>query len=152
MMTHFNRFAHMMDEEYAAVEANEAVTLVVFLHQRFARQKQVSLTAGTLEGASYVFTQPIRLLLALSACLDHCLQRALAEEGIALLPAQVDTEVSFQFLITRKEEARSARSQPVEALPDLGSVLGDLGAQLQPLDKHGVVGFSLVLPMTRETG
>ena len=129
MMTQFNRFAHMMDEEHAPLEANEAVELVVFLYQRFARQKQVALTAETPDGTPCLVTNPIQLLLALCTCLDHCLEHAAAEESITLLPGQKDREVSFQFSISPIKKDQREQEQPTQVLPDLGHFLGDLGAE-----------------------
>jgi C4-dicarboxylate-specific signal transduction histidine kinase len=150
MMTRFNKFAHSMDEPRGWVEINELMDQVAFLMQRFARQRQVELLAQSIDKSPSVYTNPIRLLLALLACVDQCLGQIDEKGSIVICSEIIDDQVAFHFVLEQGLE------KPFEAASDLGdqATLGEalqaLGGELQQLKKPGRLGWSLFIPLQKE--
>ena len=150
MMTQFNKFAHSMDEARGWVEVNEIVDLVVSLLQRFARHRQVTLSADPLHNTPPLYTKPARLILALSACVDYCLDRAHANGTIVINPEKVERKVAFNFLVHQGSEGEVGAEMSPDELQEISENLLALDGELHLLEAPSQPGLSLVLPLSKE--
>jgi C4-dicarboxylate-specific signal transduction histidine kinase len=148
MMTQFNRFAHSMDEAWAQVDVEEVMEQVVFLMQRVARLKQVRLSSESPPKNQTLYTNPVRLILALSGCIDYCLNKA-APGTIILQAEKVGQELAFRIMVDQGPKETSMDESFFIDLQDLEEPLGVLDGELRPLKAPGRVGITLVLPLKK---
>jgi C4-dicarboxylate-specific signal transduction histidine kinase len=87
-----NRLAHSPDEEVATVDLNEILDQVVFLSERFARLKGVTLSLNLHEEALNVVVSPLRLQMAVFSCLECCWRSMAAGGSVALSVTQAGKE------------------------------------------------------------
>ena len=144
MITQFNTFAHSMDEARDMVELSALTDQVVFLMQRFARSKEVILSAEPLDQAPSVHTNPIRLMLALCACVDHCLNQAESGDALVLRPEKGDEKAAVQILL---KKASVGDRSILHDVPDLSDVLKALDGEIHPVTAGDHGGLRLVLPL-----
>jgi hypothetical protein len=67
-----NRFAHSPDMNWGRIDLNEAAEQMVFLCQRFARLKHITLEIRLSPQPVFITGSPVRLQLALFTCLEAC--------------------------------------------------------------------------------
>ena len=140
-----NRFAHTMDEEEATVEPGEVCELAAFLMRRFAWLKYVDLTAETNRKARPLRTSPTRLILALCACVDHCLDKV--EAGGSMVIKATGSRKHSGFEVRYKLGPDEAGDAPRwdGGLPDVDTIWTALEVEVETIDGPEGVGLRLIL-------
>ena len=147
LATQLNKFSHSMDDIEATVELNELLGHVTFLMQRFARLREVELSAAPLARALPLRTNPIRLILALSACVEHCLELTVPSDRVELQPETDNDTVGIRVIVHSSSAGVGAAGARI---PDLGAALSALGGRLESAGTPDAVGLKLVLPLHEE--
>jgi C4-dicarboxylate-specific signal transduction histidine kinase len=97
LSSRLNRLAHSPDEEVATVDLNEIVEQVVFLSERFAKLKGVTLSLNLHEQALNVVVSPMRLQMAVFSCLECCWGSMAAGGSVALSVTRAGKEAIVTF-------------------------------------------------------
>ncbi len=92
-----NRFAHSPDQDIATVDLNDILEQVVFLSGRFARLKGVTLDLHPHGEALSVVVSPVRLQMAVFACLECCWETMAAGGNISLSVTLEGREATVRF-------------------------------------------------------
>ena len=144
IVTQFNAFAHSMDEPQDWVEVNELVNQVAILMQRLAQTKQVTLSAETHDRAPSVYTNPIRLTLALAACVEHLVAQGEPGDAIVIRPDKEKEKAVIEVLV--KKASVEARPTPPN-LADVSEIVKALHGEVQSVAAGNHVGVRLLLPL-----
>ena len=144
IVTQFNAFAHSMDEPQDWVEVNELVNQVAILMQRLAQTKQVTLSAETHDRAPSVYTNPIRLTLALAACVEHLVAQGEPGDAIVIRPDKEKEKAVIEVLV--KKASVEARPTPPD-LADVSEIVKALHGEVQSVAAGNHVGVRLLLPL-----
>jgi hypothetical protein len=97
LSSRLNRFAHSADEPFATLDLPEILEQIISLSERFARLKQVTLTLNPPEKAVSVVLPPMRLQMAIFACLEWCWGLLTPGESICLSCGQSGKEAIIRF-------------------------------------------------------
>ena len=144
LVTQFNAFAHSMDEPQDWVEVNEVTDQVAILMQRFARSKQVTLSAEPRAGAPSVYTNPIRLMLALAACVEHLVDQGEPGDAIVIRPDKEKEKAVIEVLV-KKATGKAGRAP--SDLADVREVLKALDGDVESVAGGDQVGVRFLLPL-----
>jgi signal transduction histidine kinase len=139
-----NRFAHSMDEPIARVAVDDILDQLVFLMQRFARLRRVTLRVEPVQPSPVISTRPLQLQLTLATCIDHCIECAGANGTVTLQALESDTATVIRVEI----ESQSAGDDDYLASAQLSALTGmlaGLGATIAPLQSPGGSGLELHL-------
>jgi C4-dicarboxylate-specific signal transduction histidine kinase len=149
IITGLNTFAHKMDHEDASILIGNAIELACFLTNRFAHQKQVLLSVSPPDNAPSINTKPFRLILALIACIDACLQILPPHSTLSIRAECIPGNT--EFLMSGELPAHTEPSPPPPPcpVPDLDDFISITGAQLSPFSEPGKTGLKMLLPLTR---
>ncbi len=97
LLTHLNRLAHTLDQDVSTVELNEEVDQLVFLSQRFARQKgqEVEREVGREDQHLVVNALHLHMVLseAMACCLEELPEGCLLKVGVG----EVDGAPAVEF-------------------------------------------------------
>jgi hypothetical protein len=146
IVTQFNAFAHSMDQPQDRVEVTELIDQVAILMQRFARAKQVTLSAETHDRAPSVYTNPIRLMLALAACVEHFVSQGKPGDAIVIRHDKGKEKAVIEVLV--KKASVEVGSAPPD-LADVSEVVKALNGDVQSVAAGDHVGVRLLLPLKR---
>jgi C4-dicarboxylate-specific signal transduction histidine kinase len=141
-----NRFAHSMDEPISRVAVDEILDQLVFLMQRFARLRRVTLQAEPMQSSPAISTRPLQLQLTLAACIDHCIECAGANGTVTLQALESDTATVIRIEVDSQLAGDDQRLAANEQMSALTAVLAGLGATIAPLQSPGRKGLELLLP------
>ncbi len=92
-----NRFAHSPDEAIATVDLNEMLEQIVFLSERFARLKRVTLSLNPYAAPLPVVTSPVGLHMTIFGFLECCWGGMAGGGNISLSVAQKGPEAVISF-------------------------------------------------------
>ena len=92
-----NRFAHSPDESFATVDLNEMLEQVVFLSERFARLKRVTLSLNPCAHPLPVITSPVGLQMTVFGFLECCWGGMAGGGNISLSVAHNGPEAVISF-------------------------------------------------------
>ena len=121
--------------------------LTLFFMGRFARQRSVKLSARKADEGLSLYTCPLRLMLALCACVDFHLART-AEGGLIDLQGEGDGEqVFFHVRIQQGPDAAPVSGASGEEGAVIDPVLRALHGRLAPLRSEEAGGVDLILPV-----
>lgn len=129
-LTHLNRLAHTLDQDLSIVDLNEEVEQLVFLSQRFARQKgqEAEVERGT--GDRELVMNALRLHMALFGAMECCLEE-LPEGSTVRVGARDEGEgVVAEF----KGVGEGSDPEPTrvwQGWQQLQELAGSLGAELE---------------------
>jgi C4-dicarboxylate-specific signal transduction histidine kinase len=144
IVTQFNAFAHSMDEPLDRVEVTDVMDQVAILMQRTARSKQVILSAETRDRAPSVYTNPLRLVLAVAACVEHWVAQGEPGDAIVLRADQEKEKAVIEVLV-KKATGEGAPAPP--DLTDVIDVLKTLGGDVQSFAEGDHLGVRLLMPL-----
>jgi hypothetical protein len=148
-----NRFAHCADTPFVAVNLNELLQHFCCLMQRHARLKHVELKVLPHEPGLTVNTDPFRLQLLLSSCIDSCLKQLDGGGTIVLHPESSNGSVDVQIWLeanTIQEGEESDRAETLgEDFSELEDIQSHLGARISPLRGSGHRGLLLGLALRK---
>jgi C4-dicarboxylate-specific signal transduction histidine kinase len=141
-----NRFAHSMDEPAARVEVDHIVEQMVFLMQRSAHLRRVTLCALPAQQSPVISTRPLQLQLALGACIDHCVASTGAGGAVTLQVRESDAAVSIVIEIDPHAAGADQGLVDEQLLAGLADCLAGMHASISPLQPRGRPGLELRLP------
>ncbi len=140
-----NRFAHSMDNPTALLNLDEFLYQLAFLMQRLARLKKIQLTVLPPESSLALYTDPFRLQMVLSACLEYCLNRT-AGQGVMELQAY---RKEGSIVIRCVSHPITKQKENIERLSDLQmslkGLLDDLKATISPLNTNDGSGLEIAV-------
>ncbi len=93
-----NKFSHLADEHTATVEINDIIDHLVFLTQRFARNKNVELLSIPEGKTLNITTCPLQLQMAIFYTITYFLN--ISSEGGKLTVQTLTDERNYSFIIT----------------------------------------------------
>lgn len=142
IVTGLNRFAHSMDEPWVHIDLNELTSRMVFLMQRFGRQRRIRLSALSCPEPVTIETDPFRLEMILASALDFCLTRASEGTGLVVQPRITDGQPSIWVGPESDAPAGGfdARNPCPEDLTGLRADLTDLKADIFDVGRAGLPG------------
>jgi len=143
--TKFNVFAHCMDTERCQVTANEMVEQVVFLMDRFARQKQIELRSKPMRKDKGFTTNPVHLLLSLCIYVDFYLSGLTEAKRITLIPAKSREGISFDISVGKDSGREAGGPTAFTELPIMRDALSYFDAEIRPLESKDRPGLKLVI-------
>lgn len=104
LSSRLNKFAHSSYSTSAQLDLNEIVHDVVFLSQRFARLKGVTITATPYKSPLIMMSYSLKLQMALFGCLTFLMDLAGSGTKISLKPEVLGTgEYAVHFLVEGKD-------------------------------------------------
>lgn len=146
-----NRLAHSPDEEVARVDLNEILEQVIILSERFARLKGVSLLLHPYGGALSAVVSPVKLQMAVFACLECCWEATAAGGTVAVSVTLEGRDASVRFCCLNGGKA--AAEQPVRfSDPETRRVIEEIvtGLPYRIAWCASKPGFELILPDASE--
>jgi C4-dicarboxylate-specific signal transduction histidine kinase len=111
LLTNLNRLAHTLDQDLTTVEMNQEVAQLVFLSQRFARQKGLQLEVETGREEQLLVLNALHLHMVLSRAMAFCLEGLPEGRTVKVGVAEVDDAVIVEF---RSEDGNDP-SDPIAA-------------------------------------
>lgn len=140
-----NRFAHSMDEPTALLKVDEFLYQIVFLMKRLARLRKIQLTVIPAEPSPTLHTDPFRLQMVLSACLEYCMNRT-ADRGVMKLQGyrkegNVVIRCAGGPIVKKKEDAGGFSGLQMK----LSESLDNLGASVLPLNTKNELGLEIAV-------
>jgi len=145
LLSNLNRLSHSLDQDMATVDLQGEVVLAVFLSQRLARKK--GLSVATLETAADALAtvHPLHLQMALFTAIECCIEEL--EEGGSITAGLPDVGGTPVVEIRGIQKGGTGVSPPAdgEAWAYLKELVESLGASLgRPEDGYGItISFHL---------
>lgn len=151
LATRLNRFAHSTDEPIARIELNELADQLIWLSERFARLKEVTLKATPAGHAVALNSSPVELQMAVFALMEGCWNHLPAKSEIDLrvekcgqLPCMVIASkgegITFEGL---KQEVEASG-----ALQSAREILAGLHGEI--VDQPEACGFAMIFSGAKE--
>ena len=92
-----NKFSHLTDNNKADVDLNELVDHLIFLTERFARIKNVTLQNQLSKDSLVIITDPLQLEMALFNCISYLLNKTTNGGEISIFPKKKGNEYSLSI-------------------------------------------------------
>ncbi len=89
-----NKFSHLTDNNKADVDLNELIEHLIFLTERFARIKNITLKKESSTQSIILHNDPFLMQMALFNCISYLLNRMANEGEISICPQKKGTEYS----------------------------------------------------------
>lgn len=90
-----NKFSHLTDNNKADVDLNELIDHLIFLTERFARIKNVTLQNQPSKDSLVIKTDPLQLEMALFNCISYLLNKTTNGGEISICPKKKGNEYSL---------------------------------------------------------
>ena len=131
LLSNLNRLSHSLDQELATVDLKEEVELAVFLSQRFARKKGISVTVVEEAGGARATVHPLHLQMALFTAIERCIDEL--AEGASITVGLQDARGTPVVEVRGVQERGTGGSTPAsqEAWVYLEGLVESLGATLE---------------------
>jgi len=97
IIKNMNRFAHSADESLKTADLNETLELVVFLSDRFASLRRVTIESKPQESPVKIETYPFFLMNLLWLCLDFAMDASGGAKIIELIVQKIETGAQIRF-------------------------------------------------------
>jgi signal transduction histidine kinase len=138
LASRLNTFSHLPDETSSGLDLNEVAVQVVFLSQRFARLKGISLNVQPHERSVIVVTDPLKIQMVLFQCVELLVNVVGTGATITLHPLQQgESEATVELFSTGNNEPGANKTLDLAALPawvDLQESALRLKARIEPGD------------------
>jgi hypothetical protein len=142
-----NRFAHSPDMNWGRIDLNETAEQVVFLSQRFARLKYITLEARLSVQPVFITGSPVRLQLAFFTCLEACWTSLAPGGKVFFCPHIVNGESCIRLLCEGDLLNQEDFFEAVSRFPSWNAVkemVTELGGKVE---KDGAsLSFLLIFP------
>jgi len=130
LTSQLNKFSHLPDSNKTEIDLNDSIKHLIFLTERFARIKNVSLIQQTSNKSVTLISDPLKLQMALFNCIAYLLNRI--SNGGEINLSQEKKGNDFFVSISYKGEIVNREiifrdSSSVEELVSLHSILEYLG-------------------------
>ena len=99
LTSQLNKFSHLPDNNKIDVDLNELVEHLIFLTERFARIKNITLQNQSSTQSIIVHTDPFLMQMALFNCISYLLNRMVNEGEISICPQKkaIDCSVIISY-------------------------------------------------------
>ena len=119
LASRLNTFSHLPDETSSGLDLNEVAVQVVFLSQRFARLKGISLNVQPHERSVIIVTDPLKIQMLLFQCVELLVNIVGAGATITLHPLQQgEGEATVELSSTGNNETATNKALDLAALPE----------------------------------
>ena len=119
LASRLNTFSHLPDETSSGLDLNEVAVQVVFLSQRFARLKGISLNVQPHERSVIIVTDPLKIQMLLFQCVELLVNIVGAGATITLHPLQQgEGEATVELSSTGNNETATNKVLDLAALPE----------------------------------
>lgn len=142
LLSNLNRLSHSLDQESATVDLKGEVELAVFLSQRFARKKGLSVTALEEAGDARATVHSLHLQMALFTAIERCIEEL--AEGASITVGLRDAGGAPAVEVRGVQEGGTGVSAPAsgEAWAYLNGLVESLGATLERTEEGFGVSIS----------
>lgn len=138
LASRLNTFSHLPDATSSGLDLNEVAVQVVFLSQRFARLKGISLNVQPHERSVIIVTDPLKIQMLLFQCIEVLVNIVGTGATITLRPLQqAENEATVELFSTGNNELGANKTLDLAALPawvDLQESALRLKARIEPGD------------------
>lgn len=138
LASRLNTFSHLPDETSSGLDLNEVAVQVVFLSQRFARLKGISLNVQPHERSVIIVTDPLKIQMLLFQCIEVLVNIVGTGATITLHPLQqAESEATVELSSTGNNEPAANKTLDLAALPawtELQESAVSLKARIEPGD------------------
>jgi signal transduction histidine kinase len=119
LASRLNTFSHLPDETSSGLDLNEVAVQVVFLSQRFARLKGISLNVQPHERSVIIVTDPLKIQMLVFQCVELLVNIVGAGATITLHPLQQgEGEATVELSSTGNNETATNKVLDLAALPE----------------------------------
>jgi len=130
LTSQLNKFSHLSDSIKTEIDLNDSIQHLIFLTERFARIKNVSLIHQTSNKSVTLISDPLKLQMALFNCIAYLLNRISNDGEINLSQEKKGDDffvsISYNGEIVNRETVFKDSSS-VEELVSLHTILESLG-------------------------
>jgi hypothetical protein len=147
LLTHLNRLAHTLDQDLSTVELGQEVEQLVFLSQRFARQKGQGVEMEKGGEEHHAVVNALHLHMALSSAMACCLEELPEGRSLKVAVGKVDGAPMVEFRGVEEE----ASSDPIgtwTGWPELQRLTDSLGARIE----RSPTGYGIRILFSMEPG
>ena len=128
LTSQLNKFSHLTDSIKTEIELNDLIEHLIFLTERFARIKNVSLNHQIPNQSVTLISNPLKLQMALFICIAHLLNHMSNGGEINISPDKNGNEI-FISVICKGELANKSSSR--EELSSLHSIMENLSGAFE---------------------
>ena len=129
LTSQLNKFSHLSDSNKTEIDLNDSIQHMIFLTERFARIKNVSLIHQSSDKSVTLISDPLKLQMALFNCIAYLLNHISAGGEINLSQEKKGNEI-FISISYKGENVNTEKffkdSSSVEELVSLHSILDNL--------------------------
>ena len=129
LTSQLNKFSHLSDSNKTEIDLNDSIQHMIFLTERFARIKNVSLIHQSSDKSVTLISDPLKLQMALFNCIAYLLNRISDGGEINLSQEKKGNEI-FISISYKGENVNTEKffkdSSSVEELVSLHSILDNL--------------------------
>jgi signal transduction histidine kinase len=119
LASRLSTFSHLPDETSSGLDLNEVAGQVVFLSQRFARLKGISLNVQPHERSVIIVTDPLKIQMLLFQCIELLVNIVETGATITLHPLQqIESEATVELSSTGNNETAANKALDLTALPE----------------------------------
>ncbi len=143
----FNTFSHVPDQKIAALDLGLAAEHLVFLCQRFGRQKNIDLIVSDSNTSVEIVTRPLQLYMGLFYTIEFLLNRMNNNGSIRIGSEKQDDEIKINVIcegeISSREELLK-EMQSSEEWKTVLSILHSLNSKVEYNESNSC--FTVLLP------
>jgi signal transduction histidine kinase len=92
LTSQLNKFSHLTDNNKTDIDLNELLEHLIFLTERFAKIKNVTLQNQSINQTITINTDPLRLQMALFNCISYLLNQTVIGGEISISPEKKGNE------------------------------------------------------------
>ena len=134
LTSQLNKFSHLSDSHKTEIDLNDSIEHLIFLNERFARIKNVSLIHQASNEAVSIISDPLKLQMALFICIAYLLNHM--SNGGEINFSQEEKRSECLISITCRGEILNKEtifkdSSSIEELVLLGSIMENLNGTYQ---------------------
>ncbi|MGD2121687.1 MAG: hypothetical protein PVJ76_08075 [Gemmatimonadota bacterium] len=130
LLTNLNRLAHTLDQDLSPVELGQEVEQIVFLSQRFARQKGQSVEMEGDREEQHLVINALHLHMALSGAVACCLEELPEGRSLRVGVGEADGAPMVEFRSADAEVPPESASD-WKGWQELERLAGSLGARVE---------------------
>jgi signal transduction histidine kinase len=148
LLTNLNHLSHSLDHETAAVDMQKEVEQIVFLSQRFARQRGHRVALGSVEPAGETVTRPLALQMVLFGVVEYCLEELPGGASVTVGMTAENGVPAVNFSGRVEDGGPVQAPRDTDAWSHLGHLTDALGATLE----RDTTGFEIRILFPPSTG
>lgn len=143
-----NKFAHSSDLTSSEVDLDEVIPEIVFLSQRFAHVKGITLRFVPQHSSMKVVIDPLKFQMVVFGCIELIMDVLDSGSELCIRPSEYNgAEVSMEFYSDRLKSESYPMPASAPQWPSLLRAAQDLGANIEPAEPPS--WFRLVMDKNR---